>query len=77
MDRSKYPKIKLSENPSEFIEEDNIQAFAQNGWVYFDIFGGCYGLPKNGKLSHYLLYTRLRKSGYFEAATTPGLWRHT
>ena len=60
MDRSKYPKIKLSENPSEFIEEDNLQAFAQNGWVYFDIVRGCYGLPQSGKLANNLLIKRLK-----------------
>ena len=77
MDRSEYSRIKISDIPSEFIEEYNLQAFSHNGWVYFKIFRGCYGLPKSGKLSNNLLKTSLNKSGHFQAATTPGLWRHT
>ena len=35
-----------------------------------------YGLPQSVKLANYLLCLRLNKSGYYKAATTPGLWRH-
>ena len=38
---------------------------------------GWYGLPQSGKLANGLLRTHLNKSGYYEAATTPGLWKHT
>ena len=48
----------------------------QNGWIYFEIIRGCYGLPQSGRLVNDLLYTLLEKAGYCEAATTPGLWRH-
>ena len=48
----------------------------QNGWIYFDILWGCYGLPQSGRLANDLLSTRLEKVGYYEAATIPGLWRH-
>ena len=34
-------------------------------------------LKKSGKLANDLLPTRLEKAGYYEAATTPGLWKHT
>ena len=51
-------------------------AFTHNGWVYFEIVRGCYGLPKIRKLSNDLLHKRINKEGYFEAATTPGLWKH-
>ena len=47
----------------------------QNGWIYFDILRGCYGLPQSGRLANYLLRTQLEKAGYYETATTPGLWR--
>ena len=77
MDRSEYVKIKISDIPSEFIEEYNPQAFAHNGWVYFEIIRGWYGLPQSGNLANYLLRTRLNKIGYFEDETTPGLWIHT
>ena len=48
----------------------------QNGWIYFEIVRGCYGLHYSGMLANNLLRTRLNKSGYFEATTTPGLWKH-
>ena len=54
----------------------NLQTFSHNGWVHFEIVRGYYGLPQSGKLANDLLCTRLNISGYFEAATTPGLWRH-
>ena len=37
---------------------------------------GCYGLPQSGRLANDLLRTCLEKAGYYEAATTPGLWCH-
>ena len=47
------------------------------GWVYFEIVRGCYGLPQSRHLANDLLRTRLKKAGYFETATTPGLWKHS
>ena len=47
-----------------------------NGWIYFKIVKGCYGLPQSGILANNLLHTRLNKKLYFEATTTPGLWKH-
>jgi hypothetical protein len=48
-----------------------------NGWIYFEILRGCYGLPQAGILANDLLCGCLEKEGYYEAATTPGLWKHT
>ena len=76
MELSEYLRIKLSDIPQEFIEEyDTTQAF-QNGWIYFEILCGCYGLPQSGRLANDLLHTRLEQVGYYEAATTPGRWSH-
>ena len=33
-------------------------------------------LPQSCKLANDLLRMRLKKHGYYVAATTPGLWRH-
>ena len=46
------------------------------GWIYFEIRRGCYGLPQSGMLANKQLRLRLEKEGYYEARTTPGLWRH-
>ena len=47
-----------------------------NGWIFFEIFRGCYSLPQSGMLANNLLRTRLNKKVYFKATTTPGLWKH-
>ena len=76
MDRSEFVRIKLSDIPQELIKEYNLTQSVQNGWVYFEIIRGCYGLPQSCILVNDLLRTRLEKAVYYEAATTPGLWRH-
>ena len=76
MDRSEYVRIKLSDIPQEFIEEYDLTQSVQNVWIYFDIIRGCYGLPQLFQLTNELLRTRLEQAGYYEAATTPGLWSH-
>ena len=47
-----------------------------NGWVYFEIGKGCYGLPEAGRLPNDQLRERLAVAGYYEAISTPGLWKH-
>ena len=76
MDQPEYVRIKLSDIPQELIEEYNPKQLVQNGWIYFEILRGCYGLTQSGRLANELLCTRLKKAGYYKAATTPGLWRH-
>jgi len=76
LDRPEYVKIKLTDIPQEFIDEYDLTNYAHNGWVYFSIHKGVYGLPQSGKLAHDQLRVRLEKEGYYETATTPGLWRH-
>ena len=76
MERSEYVRIKLLDIPQKLIEEYDLTKAAQNGWIYFEILCICYGLPQSGRLANDLLHTRLKKAGYYEAATTPGLLRH-
>ena len=76
MERSEYVLINISDIPQEFIEEYYLTKAAQNGWIYFEILHGCYGLPQSGRLTNDLLHTRLEKAGYYEDAKTPGLWSH-
>ena len=44
MEWYKYVRIKLLDIPQEFIDEYNLTEAAQNGWIYFEILRGCYGL---------------------------------
>ena len=75
--KPEYVRVKLTDIPQEFVDEYNLLASQRNGWVYFKIIRGCYGLKQYGKLANDLLYTRLEKKGYYKAATTPGLSKHT
>ena len=76
MDRTEFVRIRLDDIPKEFIAEYNLIPYANNGWIYFEIIKGCYGLPQAGMLANNLLRTRLNNAVYYETTTTPGLWRH-
>ena len=76
MHRSEYARIKLSNTPHKFIDEYDLTTHTCDGWVNLEILKGCYGLPQARKLANDLLRVRMNKAGYYEAATTPGLWRH-
>jgi hypothetical protein len=69
-----YVRIKITEE--EFIKEYNLAGWDRDGWIYFEIHQGCYGLPQAGIQANDLLQTHLVAEGYYEAASTPGLWRH-
>ena len=71
-----YVRVKLTDIPQEFIDEYNILNFQSNGWIYFEIIRGCYGIKQSKKLVNDLLRTRLEKANYYKAATTPRLWKH-
>ena len=65
MERSEYVRIKIEDIPQEFIQEYNLLTMVNNGWIYFEIVRGCYGLPPSVMLANNLLRTRLNKKGYF------------
>ena len=68
--------IKHSDIPQEFIEKYDLKQSVQNGWIYFEILRGCYGLPQSGRLANKLLHTCIEKAGYYKADKTPGLWSY-
>jgi hypothetical protein len=76
LDRPEYVRIKIADIPQEFIDEYNLTEYDYNGWVYFEINNGVYGLKQAGKLANDLLTERLTTHGYYQCATTPGLWQH-
>ncbi len=47
-----YVRIKMTDIPDEFIEEYNLIGRDRDGWVYFEIRQGCYGLPQSGILAN-------------------------
>ena len=76
LDLPEYAQIKLNVLPQEVIDEYNLEQYAHNGWVYYEISKGMNGLKQAGKLANDLLSKRIFKNGYYQCATTPGLWRH-
>jgi hypothetical protein len=73
---ARYMRMKLDILPEEIIAKYNLRAIVHNGWVYFKIKRGMYGLPKSGILANKLLKQRLIKAGYYECQFTPGLYKH-
>ncbi len=63
MARPKYVRIKYADIPADFRDEYKLADYKHNGWAYFDVICGAYGLLQSGKLANDLLRTRLNKSG--------------
>ena len=47
-----------------------------DGYVYFQVEKGMYGLPQAGIIAQDLLKDRFAKYGYSQSQLTPGLWKH-
>ena len=65
-DRPEYVRVRLNDIPDKFDQEYNLLAYACDGWVYFEIRRGVYGLPQSGMLSNKLLDQCLNKAGYYK-----------
>eukprot|EP00804_Cyclotella_cryptica_P017822 CCRYP_001229-RA/>CCRYP_001229-RA protein AED:0.18 eAED:0.18 QI:0/0/0/0.66/1/1/3/0/737 len=76
LDRPEYVRIRIDDIPQEFIAEYDLTHHVRDGWVYFQIVKGVYGLPQSGILANKHLETRLNAAGYYQLDATPGLWRH-
>jgi hypothetical protein len=50
-----YVRIKITDIPAGFIEEYKLAGTDRDGWIYFEIRSGCYGLPQAGILANDLL----------------------
>jgi hypothetical protein len=56
MEDPEYVHIKITDIPEEFILEYRLAGKDDiNGWIYFEICHGCYGLPQAGILANNLL----------------------
>ena len=61
LDQPEYVRIKLSNTPQDFIDEYKIMDYVRlNGWIYFEIRNGVYGLSQLGALTNGLLEHRLK-----------------
>jgi hypothetical protein len=56
MEDPEYVRIKITDIPEEFILEYGLVGKEDiNGWIYFEIHRGCYGLPQAGIQANNLL----------------------
>ena len=53
--RPGYVRTKLYDIPQYFIDEYDLLDSVRDGWVYFEINRGVYGLPQSGILANKLL----------------------
>jgi hypothetical protein len=67
----------LTDIPDEIIGEYKLHEKATpDGWIYFKVVRGMYGLPQSGPNSHDELEERLNKEGYYKSPLVPALWKH-
>jgi hypothetical protein len=76
MPKPEYIRIKILDIPNKFIGKYKLTGLDHDGWIYFKIRQGCYSLPQAGILANNLLCFCLKAKGFYEAASTPGLWCH-
>ena len=69
-------RIPIKLIPNEIREEYKISEFEQNGYVYFQINKGMYGLAQAGLLTKKLVEKRLAKHDFAQTQHTPGLGNH-
>jgi len=74
--RPEYGRVKLTDIPDEIINEYKLHEKAIDGWVYFKVMWGMYGLPQVGSNSHDELEEHLNKEGYYKSPLVPALWKH-
>lgn len=71
-----YLSIPLRDIPSTIRKEFDLDAFAENDNVLFEVTKGMYGLPVAGRLAQDRLKAVLARHGYEEKRNTPCLFGH-
>jgi hypothetical protein len=77
MPNPEYMHLRLNIIPQKIITHYNFHNLVTpDGWVYFEIRKGMYGLPQAGIFANQLLEKHLAAKGYYQCQHTPGIWRH-
>ena len=76
MKRYKYARIPIHEIPMEIRIQYELHLFEANGYIYFEVRKGMYGLPQAGLIAYEALKEHLAPHGYKPCRHTPGLWKH-
>ena len=77
MDYYQYLRVSINIIPTEIVIEYNLKNYVEpDGYVYFEIRKGMYGLKEAGIIAFNNLVKNLAPFGYEPMPYTPGLWRH-
>ncbi len=74
MPKPEYFCIEILDIPNGCIDKYKLTGLDRDGWIYFKICQGCYSLSQAGILASNLLRSCLEAKGFYEVASTPGLW---
>ena len=72
-----YVRFSVDTIPPETWEQDNLEAFMEDRWVYAQVDKRLHGLPQAGRVASDHLIPHLTAARYKEAGRTPGLFCHT
>jgi hypothetical protein len=77
MERFEYSRIEYHKIPMEIKIQYNLDEYVtDDGYVYFEVGKGMYGLPQAGIIAYKALKAHLAPHGYHPCKHTPGLWKH-
>ena len=76
MNRPEYMRIPLKIIPQQIIDDYHLTELAHNGYIYFQVDKGLYGLVQAGKLAYDQLLQRLTAADFYPAPHAPGLFLH-
>ena len=77
MERPEYMKVYIRYFLKDIIKLYNLDDLVHNGYVYFKIVKGMYGLNQATVLGYNNLSTILPKAGYQPIISSLGMWKHT
>ena len=76
MERYEYMRFEAKLIPAEVMQQYNLHSLVSDGYVYFEVRKGMYGLEQAGRIANDRLQRHLNKHGYYQDPSTPGLFRH-
>ena len=74
--RPEYVRIASKHLSDTIIREYDLNQFSTDGYVYFEVAKGMYGLPQAGLLAQQRLIAHLAKFDYIQSPVIPCLFRH-
>jgi len=76
MDKPEFMRVPVKYIPEATMVKHNLAALVHNGAVIMQLNKGIYGLKQAGRLAQQRLLKHLEEHGYYQAASTPCLFKH-